>query len=79
MGHVVKVLEALSMRYYKRINGKLSPEDVDDIVRRTVADHRLEGMNTSLEEIDMLRKFVAGEISDDEYTAWIFEHVGVKS
>lgn len=67
------------MRYYERINGKLSPEDVDDIVRRAIGNNRLEGMDTSLEEIDMLRKFVAGEISDDEYTAWIFEHVGVKS
>ena len=67
------------MRYYKRINGKLSPEDVDDIVRRAIGNNRLEGMDTSLEEIDMLRKFVAGEISDDEYTAWIFEHVGVKA
>lgn len=67
------------MRYYERINGKLSPEDVDDIVRRTVADHRLEGMNTSLEEIDMLRKFVAGEISDDEYMEWALKNAGVKS
>ncbi len=67
------------MRYYERINGKLSPEDVDDIVRRTVADHRLEGMNTSLEEIDMLRKFTAGDISDDEYMEWALKNAGVKS
>ena len=67
------------MRYYKRINGKLSPEDVDDIVRRAIGNNRLEGMDTSPEEAEMLRKFVAGEISDDEYTAWIFEHVGVKA
>lgn len=79
MGHVVKILEALSMRYYERINGKLSPEDVDDIVRRAIGNNRLEGMDTSPEEAEMLRKFVAGEISDDEYTAWIFEHVGVKA
>lgn len=67
------------MRYYERINGKLSPEDVDDIVRRAIGNNRLEGMDTSPEEAEMLRKFVAGEISDDEYTAWIFEHVGVKA
>ena len=50
MGHVVKILEALSMRYYERINGKLSPEDVDDIVRRAIGNNRLEGMDTSPEE-----------------------------
>lgn len=67
------------MRYYKRINGKLSPEDVDDIVRRAIGNNRLEGMDTSPEEAEMLRKFVAGEISDDEYMEWALKNAGVKS
>lgn len=67
------------MRLYQRVNGKLSPDDVDDIVRRTVASNRLEGMPTSPEEAGMLRRYISGEISDGEYTAWILRHIGVRT
>lgn len=67
------------MRFYRRIDGKLSPDDVDDIVRGAVASNRLEGMPTSLEEAEMLRRYISGEISDDEYTAWILRHIGVRA
>lgn len=66
------------MRWYHRVNGRLSPEDVDDIVRGAIAMNRLEGMHTSVEEAEVLRRFVAGEISDDEYTDWVLFRIGVR-
>ena len=30
------------MRYYKKIDGKLSPDDVESIVQRTIAEQALE-------------------------------------
>lgn len=66
------------MRWYRRVNGRLSPEDVDDIVRASIASNRLEGMPTSAEEAEMLRRFVLGEISGDEYDAWVLSRIGVR-
>lgn len=65
------------MRLYQRVNGKLSPDDVEDIVRRTVASARLEGMVTPPDEIEMLRRFAADEISGDDYIAWALGCAGV--
>lgn len=64
------------MRFYRRINGRLSSEDVDDIVRATVASNRLEGMRMSVEEVEMLRRFLAEEISEAEYDAWALKYIG---
>lgn len=50
------------MRWYCRVNGRLSPEDVDDIVRASIASNRLEGIPTSVEEAEMLWRFVAGKM-----------------
>lgn len=58
------------MRFYHTVNGRLSPEDVHDIVRATVASNRLSGMDTPPDEVEMLRRFLAGEISEAEYDAW---------
>lgn len=66
------------MRWYHRVNGRLSPEDVDDIVRASIASNRLEGMPTSVEEAEMLRRFLCGEISGDEYDEWVLSRIGVR-
>lgn len=58
------------MRNYAKVDGKLTPEDVEHIVQEIVASSRLEGYYMSDEEIEMLRKYTNGEISDSEYTAW---------
>lgn len=66
------------MRWYHKVNGRLSPEDVDDIVRASIASNRLECMPTSAEEAEMLRRFVSGEISGDEYDVWVLSKIGVR-
>lgn len=66
------------MRWYHKVNGKFSSEDVDDIVCGAIAMNRLEGMHTSLEEAEVLRRFVAGEISDDEYRDWVLSRIGAR-
>lgn len=50
------------MRWYRKVDGRLLPEDVDDIVLASVASNRLEGMPTSVEEAEMLWRFVAGKM-----------------
>lgn len=65
------------MRLYRRIDGRLSPEDVEDIVQATVASARLSGMYTPPDEVEMLRRLVADEISHDEYMAWALAKAGV--
>lgn len=64
------------MRFYHRINGKLSSEDVEDIVQAAVASVRLSGMDTPPEDVEMLRRFLAGEISEAEYDAWALAKIG---
>lgn len=64
------------MRFYRRINGRLLPEDVQDIVRATVASNRLSGMDTPPEDVEMLRRLLAGEISEAEYDAWALAKIG---
>ena len=66
------------MRWCHKVNGRLLPEDVDDIVRASIASNRLEGMPTSVEEAEMLRRFVSGEISSDEYDVWVLSRIGVR-
>lgn len=66
------------MRFYTRVNGKLSSEDVEDIVQSTVAWARLSGMYTPPEDVEMLRRLAAEEISHDEYMAWALTKAGVR-
>ena len=65
------------MRNYECVNGRLTPEDVEHIVQSAVASNRLEGLENTPEEIDMLRKYVQGDISRESYKAWILQSVGV--
>lgn len=65
------------MRFYRRIDGKFSSEDVDDIVQNVVASARLEGMPVPKDEVEMLRRLAADEISYDEYMRWLLARVGV--
>lgn len=58
------------MRAIKRVNGKLSPEDVEYCVQAAIAENRLEGLESTEEEVQMLRKCLSGEITEDEYLAW---------
>lgn len=66
------------MRFYRRIDGRLLPEDVEDIVRNVVASARLSGMYTPPEDVEMLRRLAAEEISHDEYMAWALAKAGVR-
>lgn len=65
------------MRFYCRIDGKLSSEDVNDIVRNVVASARLEGMAVPQDEVEMLRRLAADEIAYDEYMRWLLARAGV--
>lgn len=58
------------MRYYKKIDGKLSPDDVESIVQRTIAEQALEGSHMTEEEINKLRAYASSQITDGEYMAW---------
>lgn len=64
------------MRFYCGVDGRLSPEDVEDIVRAVVASNRLSGMDTPSDEAEMLRRFLAGAISEAEYDAWALAKIG---
>lgn len=66
------------MRFYHRVDGKLSSEDVEDIVQAAVASARLSGMYTPPEDVEMLRRLAAEEISHDEYMAWVLTKAGVR-
>lgn len=66
------------MRLYHRINGRLSSEDVEDIVQAAVASARLSGMYTPPEDVEMLRRLAAEEIFHDEYMAWALAKAGVR-
>lgn len=57
--------------------GKPTYEEAEKLVQETVASNRLEGLDPTQEEIDMLRKYAHGEITKAEYKAWILEHAGV--
>lgn len=59
------------MKAIKRVNGRLSPEDVEYCVQAAIAENRLEGLESTEEEIQMLRKCLSGEITEDEYMAWV--------
>lgn len=66
------------MRFYHRVNGKLLPGDVEDIVQAAVASARLSGMYTPPEDVEMLRRLAAEEISHDEYMVWALAKAGVR-
>lgn len=65
------------MRIYKKVDGKLSPEDIEEEVSAIVANNKLESIVLTEEEIDMLRKYISGDITSDEYETWIKNKVGV--
>lgn len=61
---------------YKKADGSLSSDDVEDCVRWVIAQQRLEGLILSSDEIDMLRQVVRGDITDDEYMVWALKRAG---
>lgn len=65
------------MRVYKRVNGKLPDDDIDEIVRAGVADLRMEGMTPTEFEIALSRKVLAGEISKDDAMRIMIKESGV--
>lgn len=68
------------MRNYERnVDGKLSEKDIDEIVAATVADSRMEGLETPDDEIGKLKELMRGDISEAEYKAWVLEKAGVRA
>lgn len=65
------------MRCFKKANGKLSPEDVERVVQETVAEQQLEGIHMTDIEIEKLRAYLRGDITKEQYKAWVLESVGV--
>lgn len=55
------------------MKGKLSEEEVDFIVRNTVADNAFEGLITPPEEVEILKEIVRGNISREKYKKQIIE------
>lgn len=62
------------MKRYEKENGALRPDDVESIVRETVAEQALEGMRMTEEEISKLRDYVGGKISSAAYMEWAVAH-----
>lgn len=65
------------MKYYHKVNGHLSDDDVEELVQSAVASNRLEGLYTPPYELEMLRKYARGDITYDECMAWIWNRAGV--
>lgn len=65
------------MKYYKKTNGRLSDDGVEEIVQSVVASSRLEGYHASDDVIDMLKKYARGEVSKEQYKTWVLEKAGV--
>ena len=63
------------MRKYALVDGKLSPEDIERVIAETVAEQRLEGLTVTDEEVGKLRAHLSGEITLDDYMAWVRESV----
>lgn len=63
------------MKLYEKIDGRLSPDDVESLVQEAVADQLLEGIKMTPEEIDKLRDYAHGRITKAEYDAWVRESV----
>ena len=51
----------------------LTPEEVQNEIDNIITVYAIEGMEFSDEEIEMMRKFLSGEISQEEYSAWGFK------
>lgn len=68
------------MRNYERnADGKLSEKDISEIVDATVADSRMEGLETPGDEVEKLKALMRGDISEAEYKAWVLEKAGVRA
>lgn len=59
--------------------GRIRTEEreIDDCIKQIVASNRMEGMDTPVDEIEMLRKYMRGDIARDEYAAWASRKAGV--
>lgn len=52
---------------------KLTPEEVQNEIENIKTVFAIEGMEFSDEELEMMKKFLSGEISKEEYSAWGFK------
>lgn len=52
---------------------KLTPEEVQNEIENIKTVYAIEGMEFSDEELEMMKKFLSGEISKEEYSAWGFK------
>lgn len=66
------------MKRYVKVNGRLTDEDIEDCIQAVIATNRLEGLVSPPEEIDMVRRYMRGDITESEYMAWVYENAGVK-
>lgn len=64
------------MTYCRLVDGKLSPEDADRLVRETIATQRMEGIELTGIEITKLEDLAHGRITKAEYDAWLRERLG---
>lgn len=53
-------------------------EDIEDCIQAVIATNRLEGLVSPPEEIDMVRRYMRGDITESEYMAWVYKNAGVK-
>lgn len=67
------------MHTYKRIDGRLSDAAVDDVVHAVVVSNRQEGIDTPVDEIEMLSRYGRGEVTKDQYKQWILDKAGIVS
>lgn len=58
------------MKYCElRPDGTYDPADIEDCLRRGVADMRMAGLICTDEEIDLVRRYMSGGLTRDEYMA----------
>lgn len=65
------------MRHFEKTNGQLSSADIERVIEETVAEQRLEGLTVTDDEICKLWAYLSGEITKDDYMAWVRESVAV--
>lgn len=59
------------------MDGKLSPEDAERVVQETVAEQRLDGCYMASEEIEKLREYARGDITKEQYEAWVVQSLNL--
>lgn len=55
---------------------ELTPEEVQNEIENIKTVYAIEGMEFSDEELEMMKKFLSGEISKEEYSAWGLKRLG---